>query len=118
MKACAIEQHKDRPDGNHEIYHFIWCTETNPVWKTKATEVVVQCANRVGEWPDEGESIILCAKNATESDLHLAKMKSQSDAAEVNKVPFVQINNARNENAETDFFVEICNSFTVSFNSL
>ena len=82
---------------------------------TNATEVVVKCANMIGEWPDEGESIVLCALNQGESDTHLATMKRQSDAAQVNKVPFVQINGARNERADTDFFIEICNSFTVCF---
>ncbi len=76
-KACAIAYHQLNITTNHQIFHFIVCTVGNELWKTNPTEAVDQCINIVGEWPDEGESLLICAKDTQESDDYLYEMRQQ-----------------------------------------
>ena len=77
--------HKDSNGGNHQIFHFILCTESHANWKTDPTKAVSQCIIDVGEWPDEATSIEECAKDHADSDYHLSYVKRLANDAKVSK---------------------------------
>ena len=75
--------HHDDDVTHHEIFYFILCTAIHDNWESDPDGTVVECVNEIGTWPDEGESIDLCAKNVSLSNEYLDEFLDDANSAGV-----------------------------------
>ncbi|XP_054153493.1 uncharacterized protein LOC128952173 [Oppia nitens] len=116
LHACLVRHHDTTIDNHHEFL-MVLCTTQHPDWKTKPTNAITQCAQKVNDIPGDGEELVICAKDNKKSGEYLDEMRVKTQelkpAITDTDIPLIYVDGERNTEAADNLRAVVCNKFGV-----